>query len=159
MILLTIAIIWSCFPQKNTIFDYKKIFAKLHRWIWAFCSHVDLSIVHLHFLHGMILQFSTDPVNMHFFMFYMRIRVYFGVWFMSIGVKFVLGTERTLKRNLLKFICIVTGNRWKSYKRKILAWHQHFTHSSYRVLLHELIVIIRCCKCLPHEMHTFWCRK
>ena len=80
---------------------YKKWFLqKLHRWIWAFCSHIDLCIVHLHFLSGMNLQFSTIAVRMHFFMFYMRICAYFGVRFVSIGVKFILGTKRTLKRKL-----------------------------------------------------------
>ena len=60
----------------------------------------DLCIVHLHFLRGMNLQFSTIAVSMHFFMFYMRICTYFGVRFMSIGVEIVLGTKQTLKRNL-----------------------------------------------------------
>ena len=66
------------------------------------------TIVHLHFLRGMILQFSTIAVHMHFFMFYMRICAYFGVRFMSISVEFVLGTKRTnlinkIKKNL--FFC------------------------------------------------------
>ena len=35
-------------------FDHKHDFCI---WIWAFCSHIDLCIVHLHFLRGMNLQF------------------------------------------------------------------------------------------------------
>ena len=60
-------------------------------------------IVHLHFLRGMSLQFSIIAVGMHFFMFYMRICAYFGVRFLPIGVEFVLGTKRTLKRNMIKW--------------------------------------------------------
>ena len=74
---------------------------KMHRCISAFCTHIDMCVVHLHFLHGMNLQFSTIAVRIYFFMFYMRICAYFGVRFMSIGVEFVLGTKRTLKRNLI----------------------------------------------------------
>ena len=91
----------AVYREKNAIFDYKRRFLqKLHRWIWAFCSHIGLCIVHLHFLCGMNLQISTIAVRMHFFMFYMRICAYFGVRFMSIGVEFVQGTKRTFKRNL-----------------------------------------------------------
>ena len=79
----------------------KPIFAKTDRLIWAFCSHIDLCIVHLHFLHGMNLQFSTVALHKHFFMFYMRICAYFGVRFMSIGAEFILGTKQTLKRNVI----------------------------------------------------------
>ena len=39
---------------------------------------------------------STVAVHMHFFVFYIQICTYFGVRFMSIGVKFVLGTKQTL---------------------------------------------------------------
>ena len=81
---------------------HANLWEKLHRWIWAFCSHIDLCIGHLHFLRGMNLQLSTIVVRMHFFMFYMRICAYFGVRFLSIGVEFVLGTKITLKRNLTK---------------------------------------------------------
>ena len=103
MILLTIAIILSRFPQNLQILIIKTFLQKLHRWSWAFCSHIDLCIVHLHFLRVMNLHFSTIAI------FYMRICAYFGVRFMSIGVKFVLGTKRTLKRNLtlLHFILIM----------------------------------------------------
>ena len=87
---------FSAKKKKNAIFDYEKQFLqKLHRWIWAFCSHIDLCIVHLHFICGMNLQFSTIAVRMHFFMFYMRICAYFGARFMSIDGEFVLGTKNT----------------------------------------------------------------
>ena len=80
---------WQC--------HYKKRFLqKLHRWICAFCSHIDPCIVRLHFLRGMTLQFSTVTVRMHFFMFYMLICAYFGVRSMSIGVDFVLGSNEDL---------------------------------------------------------------
>ena len=88
--------------KKNAIFYYKKRFLqKLHRWISAFCSHIDLCVVHLHvyFLHGMNLQFSTIAVRMHFFMFYMRICANFGVRFLSIGVDFVLHVGTRYKTN------------------------------------------------------------
>ena len=98
--------------KQNAIFDYKQnkkankrktiFLQKLHRWISAFSTHIDLCVVHLYFLHGMDLQFSTIAVRMHFFIFYMYMRIYayFGARVMSIGVELVLGTERTLKRNL-----------------------------------------------------------
>ena len=141
MILLTIAFVWSRFQQKkNAIFDYKKrCLQKLHRWIWAFCSDIDMCIVHLHFLRGMNLQFSTIAVRMHFFMFYVQIYAYFGVWFMSIGVEFVLGTKRTLKWNLNiirrkdNFIQrteasrrkLITYNSWKKYQ-STMTEHRNF---------------------------------
>ena len=90
------------FSAKHAIFDYKKtILQKLHQWISAVCTHIDLCVVHLHFLHGMNLQFYTFAMCMHVFMFYMWICTYFCVWFMSIGVNFILGTKRTIKWNLL----------------------------------------------------------
>ena len=93
--------LFNCFLYKLQILIIKTIFEKLHLWIWAFCSHIDLCIVHLHFLRGMNLQFSTIAVRMHFFIFYMWICADFGARFTSIGVEFVLGTKRTLKRNLV----------------------------------------------------------
>ena len=50
---------------------------------------------------------STIAVHMHSSMFYMRICAYFGARFMSIGVKLVLGTKPTLKRNLIRLILSV----------------------------------------------------
>ena len=57
------------FSAKIAIFVYKKRFLQnLHRRIWTFCTHIDLRIVHLHFLCGMHLQLSTTAVRMHVFM-------------------------------------------------------------------------------------------
>ena len=92
--------LFNCFLYELQILIINFFLQKLHLWIWAFCSHIDLCIVHLHFLRGMNLQISTIAVRMHFFMFYMRICADFGARFMSIGVKFVLGIKRTVKRNL-----------------------------------------------------------
>ena len=84
------------FPPKTANFDYKtRLLQTPNRWIWVFCSYVELCIVHLR---GTNLQFSTIAVRMHFFM---RICAYFGVRFVSIGVELVLGIKRTIKRNLL----------------------------------------------------------
>ena len=45
--------------QQFLIIKKNDFLQKLHRWIWAFCSHIGLCTVHLHFLRGMNLQFST----------------------------------------------------------------------------------------------------
>ena len=47
----------------------KRFVQKVHRWIWAFCSNIDLCGGHLHFLRGMNMQFSVITMRMHFFTF------------------------------------------------------------------------------------------
>ena len=78
---------------------------------FGFCTHIDLCVVHLHFLHGMNLQFSTIAVRMYLFMFYMQICAYFAVRVISIGVEFVLDT------NLVTFIWHPEV-RWEQYADK-----------------------------------------
>ena len=47
----------------------KRFLQKVHQWIWAFCSNIDLFGGHLHFLRGMNMQFSVITTCMHFFTF------------------------------------------------------------------------------------------
>ena len=47
----------------------KRFLQKVHRWISAFCSNIDLCGCHLHFLRGMTMQVSVITMRMHFFTF------------------------------------------------------------------------------------------
>ena len=102
--------LFNCFLFKLQMLIIKTSFAKkLHRWIWEFCSHIDMCMVHLNFLRRMNLQFSTIAVRMHCFKFYMRICACFdscSIHVYRCRFRRLLVIKLTFKRNLICFVCV-----------------------------------------------------
>ena len=52
-------------PITSNFDDTKRFVQKLYRWIWAFCSNIDLCRGHLYFIRGMNMEVSAISMRMH----------------------------------------------------------------------------------------------